>query len=135
MKRPPTDREILEGIYHRHYHEFIAFDKAKPSRGTKNYVPIDIEMLSKELSVDPDIVFGRLYYDLDKRYGYKNDDGAETHFFILSISGDKHCVHFPYLASVLAELQERHRQFRLATTIAIVSLAVSVVALFVSMFA
>ena len=36
--------------------------KEENLRVTKNYVPIDIDLLGEELGVDGDIIFGRLYY-------------------------------------------------------------------------
>ena len=72
MSKPriPTDREILQEIYDRHYETYVSFSKEKPSRSAKIMVPIDIEIIAKHFKVDVDIIFGRLYYHLEKKFGY-----------------------------------------------------------------
>ena len=135
MKRVPTDYQILDAIYERYYSAFAAYQPDQADRDSKVMVPIDIESLAKDLRVDADIVFGRLYYDLERRYGYKHDDHGRVSFFALSAGTDRHCVNFPYMASVLAEVRERRRQYRTATSIAIVSLVVSIGAIAISLLA
>ncbi len=128
-KKTPTDLEILNAIYERYYDAFVA-DVA--ARSAKILVPIDSAAIAAKLGVDPDIVFGRLHYDLQRRYGYKNNDGSEVVFFTLAAGTDKHCVNFPFLASVLAQLREEHYKHRLnvlALVVSIVSLAVSGIAI------
>ena len=132
MKRLPSDRKIMDRIYDRYYQTFTSFSKQKPTRSSKNYVPIDIDSLAKELHVDADLIFGRLYYHLEKKYRYKQDDGSSVHLFALRIGEDTHCVHFPYLASVLAGLRAENRKFWIPTTIAIISLIVAAVSIWLS---
>src|SRR5947208_13332373 len=126
MTRLPTDLEILNAIYERYYETFASFAKGGPSRIAKIFVPIDIDALARDMGVDADIVFGRLYYHLEKRYGYKNDDGSLVHLFALKAGDDRHCINFPLAASVLANLRDENRKYRVATVIAVVSLIVSV---------
>ena len=134
MRRVPTDREILEAIYEQYYETFASFTKENPDRETKILVPVDLEKIAAELGVDKDIVFGRLYYHLDQKHGYKREDGTNVHFFSPLVKNDRHCVNFPLLASVLAGLQAEHMRFRLATTVSIISLGVAVAALAISLF-
>ena len=134
MKTLPTDLKILNAIYEHYYETFVSFSKSDKNRSSKIYIPIDIKTLAEDMGVDPDIIFGRLYYDLDQKYAYKQEDGSNVHFFTLKIGDDRHCVNFPYMASVLAELREKNRKYRIATTIAIFSLFVSVIALLLSIF-
>jgi hypothetical protein len=134
MRHLPTDRKILEAIYQRYYGTFASFSKESPDREAKIYVPLDLESIAEELGVDTDIVFGRLYYHLEKKHGYKWDDGTNVYFFSRYIKNDRHCVNFPLLASVLAGLQAEHLRFRLATAVSIISLAVAVAALAISLF-
>ena len=129
MKRLPTDLEILNRIYDGYYETFV---KDKPSRSSKNYIPIDIDRLAEDLRVDAEIIFGRLYYHLDKKHGYKQEDGSVVHLFTLKIGDESECVHFPYLASVLAELRSESRKLLTATGIAIISLIVAAVSLLLS---
>ena len=81
MKRPPTDLEILKEIYNRHYDAFAAYSTEVPNRATKIYVPIDLDGIGDKLGVDADIVFGRLYYHLNHKYGYRKDDGLKVNLF------------------------------------------------------
>ena len=104
----PTDLQILEKIYNKYYHKFESFEEGKSDRNTKIYVPIDVNQIGDELGVDGDIVFGRLYYHLNHKFSYKNKDESEVNFFALRLGSEKvdvHSVHFPYLASVLADLK------------------------------
>ena len=134
MKRSPTDHDLLNIIYERYYDDFVAFDTETPNRSSKIYVPIDVESVASQLKVDSDIVFGRLYYDLDNRYGYKQDDDSRVNFFAMRVGSDAHCVNFPYLSSILAGLRDESRKYRLATGMAITSLFLSVISLGLSIF-
>ena len=125
MRKTPTDLQILNAIHDRYYDEFCSFVKKDAARSSKVHVPIDISGIASDLSIDGDIVFGRLYYDLEQRYGYKHEDGTRVRFFSLRTGGDRHTVNFPYLASVLARLRDENKKFRIAITVAIVSLIVS----------
>ena len=129
MKRLPTDLKILNHIYDGYYETFV---KDKTSRSSNNYIPIDIDRLAKDLGVDADMIFGRLYYHLDKKHRYKQDDGAEVHLFAFKVGDEKHCVHFPYLGAVLAGLRTESRKVLTATWIAIISLIVAVVSLWLT---
>ena len=91
----PTDYQILNAIYDRYYKTFAGFSVDAPERAAKIYVPIAIRDIAAGLGVDGDIVFGRLYYHLEQKYGYKNDDGSRVNFFALGIGDDRHCVNFP----------------------------------------
>ena len=100
MKRLPTDLQILDAVYDRYYDAFSQYQEGDPSRVTKVYVPVDLAEIARELRVDGDIVFGRLYYHLEKKYGYRGDDGVRVHLFTLELrhegKADRHCVNFPY---------------------------------------
>lgn len=132
MGHIPTDLEILNSIYEHHYPDFQAYTVENKIRASKVYVPIDIKMLAKKLKVDNDIVFGRLYYHLNEKYGYKNDDGSHVYFFTPIAGDDRNCVNFPYLASVLADLREQSKKYATATSIAVLSLLLSIVSLLIS---
>ncbi len=58
MKRTPTDLEIFNSIYNRYYETFSSFEADPSSRVSKNFVPIDIEAIAKDLKVDVDIILG-----------------------------------------------------------------------------
>jgi hypothetical protein len=132
MKPAPTDLELLNAIHERYFDAFAAFDEARPTRSTKIYVPVDIQAVARELDVDPDIVFGRLHYHLNEKYGYQQPDGAQVSFFAMRVGGDRHCIHFPYLSSIVGQLRNENRKYRRALTISVVSLCLSLVSLGVS---
>ena len=137
MRNAPTELELLDTIYEKYYDAFAAYDEKAPSRGSKNYVPIDINEIGLALGVDREIVFGLLYYHLEKKYGYdvpspvkdknREEPPSRVHFFAMRIGSDRHCIHFPYLAGVVAGLRSDDRKYRLATTMALVSFVISLV--------
>ena len=119
-----------------YYDTFVSFDPTNPSRAAKIFVPLDIERIADELNVDSELVFGRLYYHLDSKYGAPNGK-SDIHFFSVSLSRsggapDRHVVNFPLLESVLASLEYEHRKFWWATGISIASVAIAIAALAVS---
>lgn len=130
----PTDLKLLSVIYEMYYDKFVNFVKSDPSRSAKIYVPIDCTAVAGRLGVDPDIVFGRLYYHLEKKYGYTQDDGAKVHFFSLKVGEDVKCVNFPLLASVLAGLRHENRKFWIGIWIAVLALVVSAGSLSISLY-
>lgn len=135
MKPLPTDQQILNAIYERYYDAFARHTAATPTRSAKVYVPIDIPAIAADLNVDVDIVFGRLYYHLDNKYGYTEPDSTKVSFFTLVAGKDTNCVNFPLLASVLAELRDQSRKHSLATWIAVASLVISLVSITISLMA
>jgi hypothetical protein len=132
MQRPPTDREILQKIHEFYLAKFGHFDRNNPEneRSSKIYVPIDCAVIAKELDVDPDIVFGRLYYHLDKKYGYTQDNGARVHLFAMAVGEDRHAVNFPMLSAVLADLQQSWFRFTAPLIISGLALVISIISLF-----
>lgn len=134
MRRLPTDHRILNAIYERYYPTFSSYSADETGRPSKIMVPIDISDLAQDMKVDGDIIFGRLYYHMEKQYGYRKDDGKYVRFFALEAGGVQHCVNFPYIASILADLRDRRRRYRTATTISVVSLAIAIVSLAFSLF-
>lgn len=133
MKQLPTDRALLSAIYDRYYAAFSSYSKEESPRSSKIYVPIDVEELAREFRVDPDIIFGRLYYHLNQKYGYSHEDGTKVPFFTLKAGGDRHCVNFPYLASILADLADEHSRYRTATGLAALSLVISAASLVITL--
>ena len=134
--KPPSDLKILDVIYKLYYDEFQSFTQepdVQNGRVGKIHVPIDCKMIARELGVDSDIVFGRLYYHLEERYGYKREGSNRVSFFSLGVEGDRHCVNFPLLASVLAGLQEENSKFQWATVLSAIALLISIVVPLVDM--
>lgn len=122
----PSDLSVLEAIYEEYHHEFSQFSRGgENSRQTKVFVPVDCQKIAQRLGVDGDIVFGRLYYHLEQKHGYKRPDGSNVAFFVLQAGNDRRCVNFPLLASVLAGLQEEDSKTRHATFLAWFAIGVS----------
>lgn len=130
--KSPSDLKILNAIYNEYYSEYSAFDKQNPSRQAKILIPVDCKKIGKKLNVDSDIIFGRLYYHMEKEYGYKDEKGIRIVFFANSAGDEIHCINFPYMASVLGKLQHEDSKFKISTWLSIVALIVSVIALCLS---
>lgn len=126
MSKLITDRILLKTIHDRYYEEFCSYDEESPGRSSKIYVSVDCEELAKNLGLDPDIVFGRLYYHLDRKYCYKNEDGSRVNLFVMRVGKDHHAVNFPLLSAVVAELEQSHHRFSLPLVISAAALLISV---------
>lgn len=128
----PTDLKVLSTIYKLYYEEFKNHSREpdiENGRQTKIYVPIDCKAVAKELDVDGDIVFGRLYYHLEQKHGYTRSDGSNVVFFSLMVGADRHCINFPLMVSVLAGLQEGSSQFQRSTWISAIAVVIALAAL------
>ena len=125
--KSPSDRKILSIIYDTYYKEFETFTLgAENGRASKPYLPIDCKLIAKKLKVDGDIIFGRLYYHLQEKYGYTRADGSKVGFFALVLAGDRHCINFPLMASVLAGLQEENSKTQRATLFSTLAIVISI---------
>jgi hypothetical protein len=132
MKNLPTDLQILNYIYDTYYKQFIEFSKDNPTRSASIFVPIDIEMIANNFGVHVDIIFGRLYYHLEKKYGYQNKNGTGVPFFALKVGSDKYCINFPYMASVLANLRDKEEKDKLTTSRSTWALLIAAISVIVS---
>lgn len=131
----PSDRKILEVIVKNYKATFAAYEADTTIRASKIYVPVDCAQIAKELKTEPDIVFGRLYYHLERKHGYVQSDGTKVPFFTLKAGGDAKCVNFPLLVSVLADLQQDGKRFAISTAVAFLSLGVSIGSMLVALAA
>ena len=129
----PTDLEILEYIYKNYYQVFESFDRSNPQRDAKIYVPIDCKDIGNHFKVDSDIIFGRLYYHLEKKYSYSSDN-ATVHFFANRLKEDIKCINFPYMASVLSELQDNQRKFTFSLVVSVIAISLSSLSLGITAF-
>ncbi|OGU37354.1 MAG: hypothetical protein A2068_11900 [Ignavibacteria bacterium GWB2_35_6b] len=132
MSRHITDLRLLKYIHKEYYNSFTNFSDENKTRSAKIYVPIDCNKIAKKFKIDEDIIFGRLYYHLEKKYGYKADDNTHVPFFTLRVGKDSHCINYPLLDSVLSSLVDANKKFQLATAISIVSFIVALVSLLFS---
>ncbi|MGH8719090.1 MAG: hypothetical protein ACREV0_09150 [Burkholderiales bacterium] len=133
MKRLRTDQQILRAIYDRYYDDFVSFERKPKTRGTKNFVPIDIPAVAQALKIESELVFDRLYYHLAPKYS-RTDGQTRVPFFEKTFPNsvterpDLHVVNFPLLESVLAQLEYEERKFRLPFTVSAFSLGVAILA-------
>jgi hypothetical protein len=134
MKNLPTDRDILKKIYNKYYDTFEDFERESKTRSSKIYVPIDIEEIANELHVDSELMFGRLYYHLNKKYGYTQPNGSKVYLLAPKVGNDKNAVNFPLLSAILAEMEETHKKNRLSIIFSIASLFISLLALLNTVF-
>jgi hypothetical protein len=134
MSKLPTDRTILKYIYEMYE---SAYPGAKPgsARGENDpYIAIDVPSVAAKLGCKAELLFGRLYYHLDYKYRYKQDDGSLVPLFYLKVGDKRHAVHFPYLAAILAGLQQEHRKQLWSLGISILALVLSVASLAVNFY-
>lgn len=128
-----TDREILKHIFNNYLEDFKAYEKNPQIRDSKIYVPIDIRKIATALEMDAELVFGRLYYHLDKKYRYKQENGANVDFFIFKRNENEyHSINFPLLSAVLADLEDSHRRFSTPLLVSLCALATSIISLIFS---
>lgn len=132
--KPPSDRKLLAYIYNRYVDEFSAYSKQDPSRESKILIPIDIPAIAQKFKVDNDIIFGRLYYHLQKKFGYTGASGAQVVFFTPIAGKDRNCINLPLLSAALAGMEEEHARHASSVGLSIASLILSLVALAVSVF-
>ena len=128
----PTDLKVLKCIYTMYADTFRDFKREDPTRSSKIYIPIDVTKIASSLGADPHVLFGRLYYHLDHKYSYKQDDGSVVHLFAFKIGDNLHCINYPYLAAVLSEHESEHRRSQLALRWSFAALVLSFVAIIVN---
>ncbi|MGR5065706.1 hypothetical protein [Photobacterium sp. DNB22_13_2] len=136
-KNVPTDLQILQVIYDLYYDDFCAFDHDKSVRESKIFVPIDCQLVAKKLGVNGDIIFGRLYYHLANKHMYSDhgDGNAPVvRLFEFQIGQEFKCVHFPFMASVLADLKLQERRFKLTLTASLFAVGISIASLSISIY-
>jgi hypothetical protein len=133
MNALPSDRYVLQCIYEMYKDQYPG-SKSEDGRSANDpYISIDVQALADKLECNPELLFGRLYYHLDKKHRYKQEDGTLVPLFHLSVGKKRHAVNFPYLASVLAGENRDYLRFILPLGLSSLALVVSVVSLVVGM--
>lgn len=129
-----TDVKLLEKTYEMYYDEYKNYNNDQSIRESKIYVPIDCSLIANKLNFEQDIVFGRFYYHLDKKFAYKQDDNSKVHFFLFHTEKEKNLINFPLLASVLADMKEQEFKFRFPIIISVIAIVISLVSVSVSLY-
>jgi len=131
LRQIPLDKDVLRCIYDTYESEYPGPLK-NGSRGENDpYLPIDIEFISKKLHCKKELIFGRLYFHLDKKYRYANGERTSVPFFV-SGSNQRFLVNFPYLTSLLAGLEDEGRRILFPITISIFALIFSIIQFFIN---
>jgi len=130
-----TDLELLETIQKEYADDYLkSMNDAKLGlKNTRFYIPIDCKKIAQKMKVEEDIIFNRLYFHLNKKYSYKDeiDKNKIVYFFTFNELKDaKRCINYGYLCSVLADLKDNRKQEYITRAIAIVSILISIIALF-----
>lgn len=125
----PTDLRVLEFIYSSYRRAFL---DDNPQRATRNYVPINLEELAKAVGEDQSILFGRLYHDLDAKYGFVKSDGTKVPLFTPVAGTDRNCVNFPLVAGLVARLQDEHARQQRAMRVSLFALGASAASVLVA---
>jgi hypothetical protein len=129
MSNLPTDHEILSCIYEM-YRTSYPGKPAGSERGENDpYMPVNLRQVAARLSCNPELLFGRLYYHLDAKHRYKQDNGALVSLFYLNFQGKGHSVHFPFLAAIVAGMNQEHRKTFWSLAFSALALVVSVASL------
>ena len=124
--RNPSDGAILEEIFKQYSDEFQSYELSPDARASKVYVPIDCDLVARRLRMDKHLLFGRLYYHLDKKHRYTQEDGSKVYLFAFEAGENRHAVNFPLLAAVLAEHKLSYNRFIFPMLISCVALMVSI---------
>lgn len=132
MKNIPTDLEILNIIYEKYYDTFVSFSEENKTRSSKVWIPLDVVSLANEFNVDEDVIFGRLYFHLENKYGYKHEDGTKVSLFTKIEKNNAWCINFPYLSSILADLRNEDKKYQRAIVFSIISATISIISLILS---
>jgi len=122
----PTDREILRCNFEMYAPAYPGKEPGEARGKNDPYMPINVHEVAAHLNCSPEMLFGRLYYHLDAKYRYTQDNDAKVHLFSLKIGSEMHCVNFPYLAAALAERDEEHKRQLWSLGISIAALVLSV---------
>lgn len=133
MNKLPTDLEILDHIYKTYTDDFRKYPIDDSDRSALIYVPIDVQRIAESLKTNPQVLFGRLYYHLDQKYGYTQDDDTKVHLFAFKVGKDLHCINYPYLAAIVSEKRTEHKRNLSALSLSIISLIVAVGSLIANM--
>lgn len=122
-----TDLELLKKIHSMYSDQYL-------NRGDQKerfYIPIDCDEIAKRMGVDAELVFQRLYSHLEKKFGYTNEDNSKIHLFAFVIGDKKHCINYPYLCAILANMEDEKKELRITQIIAISAIVISLLGLFI----
>lgn len=121
MTQLHSDRKILRCIYDMYVADY-------PGKGDP-HVPVDLTAVAERLGMLPHLLFGRLHYDMGTRFRHRdptNPGNTLASIFEVKVGGTRHAVNFPYLAAVLAQLEETYRRDAWTIGLSIAAIIVAV---------
>lgn len=89
-------------------------------------IEIDVKAIAKKLKCDKDILFGYLYYHLDRKHRYSVGVNSFVHLFTPTVGQLNNAINLPYLAAILASQDQEHSKFIWSLGVSLVALALSV---------
>lgn len=95
MSKLPSDRKVLECIYEMYEASYPGDHSRTGSNENDPYVAIDVPAVAAKLNCKPELLFGRLYYHLDFKHRYTQENGALVPFFYLKVGDKRHAIHLP----------------------------------------
>lgn len=134
MSALPTDRAILSCIYDMYRNSYPG-KPAGSERGENDpYMQVNLKEVAVRLGCNPELLFGRLYYHLDQKHRYKQDNGALVSLFLLNFRQKGHSVNFPFLAAIVAGMNQEHRKTFWSLAFSFFALVISVSSLITAIF-
>jgi hypothetical protein len=116
-----TDREILRCVYDLYLPDY-------PATGDP-FVQVDLNVIASRLGASPQLLFGRLHYDMGTRLRHRSPTDPNLTLaavFEVAAGNKRHVVNFPYMAAVLASLEEQRRRDLWTTGLAVLAIVVAV---------
>lgn len=124
----PTDYQLLKYMYDEYCETFESFKKSENTdRKYKLLIPIDTKKIADHFGVDKEIIFTRLYIHLNRKYGFEESNGSKVLVFIRDSSAGRNVINFPFMSSILAELQLEEKRHKNPLIISIIALIISAV--------
>ena len=118
--------DLLNTIIKQYESDYILSDKS--SGGF--YVPISCENIAKKLKTDAELVFQYLYNYMDDKYAYQKQAGGMIHLFMLSTQAPYHRINYPYALAIYKKLKDSKTKEQIALMFSIISLIISLIAIF-----
>jgi hypothetical protein len=118
----PTERQVLRAIYEMYSQAY----PGKTPGENDPYLAVDVRAVADRLKCKPHLLFGYLYYYLERKYKYETGPNTYVHLFVMQVGQLRHAVNFPYLAGILAAHEQEHRKTWLPLVISGLALLVSI---------
>lgn len=127
-----SDRCVLQCIYQMYENKYPKSSADLVVSDNDPYVAIDLRAVAKKLDCSPELLFGRLYYHLDRKHRYKQEDGSLVSLFCIKLGEKRSAINFPFLASILASENRDFLRFIMPLSISGLALMISATSLVIS---